>query len=290
MWKGGRIDIIIHAMNQKTADYRLSENSGSRWTRGFTLIELLVVIAIIAILASMLLPALSSAKDRAKSAQCISNLRQVGTAMLMYADDNRQTFWNVNGSMPNDGQWTLNPNSTTFLDPTHPQAYWALGYSSYFAKNKKLFRCPAAKKVDEWRDAGRNFPTDWWLDSSIGVSRFLTDFYEPEHPNERGPKKLTSFRSPQTTIFCQDAAEQRMEGEEDSTGLFPGYSEVLTQWKYALAGLYPGFNWEWEWYRHGKRSQVLWVSGNVSKINYNGKKGHDYRWYTGDPPTVQPKF
>jgi prepilin-type N-terminal cleavage/methylation domain-containing protein/prepilin-type processing-associated H-X9-DG protein len=116
---------------------------------GFTLIELLVVIAIIAILAAMLLPALSRSKLKAQNIYCLNNLKQVQLAVLMYASDNRESFPENCGSTITNAAWVTGvlswdlPPMPPNLDNTNVAMLTAGQIGPYVAKNIGVFKCPA---------------------------------------------------------------------------------------------------------------------------------------------------
>ena len=138
-------------------------NKTNRRMNGFTLIELLVVIAIIAILAALLLPALTAAKAKARSAGCISNLRQLSLGWKMYADDNNGTLA-VNLPQPSTEQsWVAG-----FFSPATPatnQTILSQGKLFSYVLNPAVYRCPADETQVRGTPSVLSYSMNGWMGS-----------------------------------------------------------------------------------------------------------------------------
>jgi len=219
-----------------------------RWRCAFTLVELLVVIAIIAILAAMLLPALSRSKEKARSAQCVGNLRQWAFAFRMYADDNTDF-------LPRRGQgvqvlfqidrmedW-FNALPTYFRIPSFQEL--VTSSNQPVARAQSVFICPTAN------DPGETYFLPY------GMNMNLSPWFLPR------ATKFTEVIQPTSVVALADAP-----GPYAST--FPStraYSVMA---------------------RHSARVNLLFLAGNVQSFagSYVGcgigdPQRSDARWLTG---------
>jgi prepilin-type N-terminal cleavage/methylation domain-containing protein/prepilin-type processing-associated H-X9-DG protein len=199
--------------------------------KAFTLIELLVVIAIIAILAAILFPVFAQAKEAAKKTSCLSNDKQMATALFLYANDNEDTLCQTS--------WES--------DTLHPyQVHWSFLMQPYI-KNWQMFVCPSDSTPVKPKVACPNGEAD------LGKLPMVCDWLAPKGysyiPNYNAipahdwiPTSLTVFNSPADTILVTEKRDTKDLGDshKGTSGFLP--SQPCPNWTLVPYNGYPSGN------------------------------------------------
>jgi prepilin-type N-terminal cleavage/methylation domain-containing protein/prepilin-type processing-associated H-X9-DG protein len=226
--------------------------------RGFTLIELLVVIAIIAILAAMLLPALSHAKQKATQTSCLGNLKQLITCYVMYVDDNNQRL-PINTTVITDtNAWILGnmQNATDAADTTTISK----GVLYTYNQNVKIYRCSGDTKKGPTGITSRvrSYSMNCYMNGAdIGLTK---GGYAGFHVN----KKVADITSPKPSLAFVFLEESEATIDDGHFGFYPQGTEFT--WLNIPGQWHGGANFA---FADGHAGYRKWLEGSTLAIYIN---------------------
>ncbi len=260
------------------------KRSTKQMARAFTLIELLVVIAIIALLLSILMPAMRKIKEMAREVACKSNLKNIGLAVAMYLDDYERTIPNTGSS--NHFRWFEN-DGVTYRRPGSSQTYWGIYYKDYIKDQTKIFGCPSFQSATNTRLIYNDGGSDKESDSSYIIKHAA--FGLNHHSRARGRNTNDIYRL-SDFLFCSDHAEPRPDGGTSDCFHNNNRPGAMNLTSYRRGG--SRFYSYRQIFRHnvryadddrtGGRTNILWLDGHVTSLEETTGDNVPLSWYTGD--------